>query len=230
MIMIDLTLPAYDSNNLSLGVGVAYSNNGAVSYTNYGTDALSGVENYYIKTNNGGWLNQNSITLSAEDSYAVLSYVADRAGNSSSTNSNMIIIDLTAPDTNMVDKIGPVISATNYTVNLNTTDNLTGWTIHWSTNRGSATNVDQSTTGSLNITFADTWNTNWYLVTFAVDGVGNTNDHHTNTYEIYTNAPTLSYTPDGGATLFSNIAFDVTVNVSGTGSIGITEIYTNAGL
>ena len=40
----------------------------------------------------------------------------------------------------------------------------------------------------------------------------------------------LSYTPDGATTFFSNVTFNVTVNVSGAGSVGITEIYTNEAL
>ena len=36
--------------------------------------------------------------MSAEGIYAVLSYVMDIAGNSSTTNSNLIVVDLTEPD------------------------------------------------------------------------------------------------------------------------------------
>ena len=145
------------------------------------------------------------------------------------TNSNMVIVDLSAPDTSMAIPAGPQGSATNYTVTLGTTDNLTGWTIYWSTNRGNAAIVDQSTTASNNITFYTNENTNWYLLCFAVDGVGNTNGWQTNIYIINTNAPTVSYSPSGVSTFFTNVTLTVQVSVSGGADVnGITKIYTNS--
>ena len=51
--VIETIAPSYESNNLSLGANIGYTNNSAVSYTNYATDDLSGVESYRIRTNNG---------------------------------------------------------------------------------------------------------------------------------------------------------------------------------
>jgi len=221
----DTTAPT--NTSITINSGASYTNSTTVTVTLSATDSV-GVTGYYLSTSSStpvatasGWNSVTSTTsYSGSASYpltrgdenkTIYAWFKDAAGNVSSTASDSIILDTTAPIVTITSPTsGDTYTATGSTVSMsgNASDSLSGISsVTWSNDKGGRGDASGTTYWSVsNISLSSGDNK---ITVTAKDNVGNT----------ATDTITVTYTAGTAPTVKTGSATNVTANsatLSGT--------------
>ena len=215
------------SGSISINNGASYTNSTTVTVTLSATDTV-GVTGYYLSTSSStpvasasGWNSVTSTTsyagsvsyslVSGDENKTIYAWFKDFSGNVSSTASDSIILDTTAPIVTITSPTsGDTYTATGSTVSLsgNASDSLSGVnSVTWSNDKGGSGDASGTTYWSVsNISLSSGDNK---ITVTAKDNVGNTS----------TDTITVTYTASTAPTVKTGSATNVTTNsatLSGT--------------
>ncbi len=221
-IILDMTAP---SGTIMINGGAAYTNSTSVSLSLSASDGGSGVYQMRFSNDNSSWSaweaygTSKSWTLTSGDgTKTVYVQYRDNALNVSSSFSDTIILDMTAPSgTIMINGGAAYTNSTSVSLSLSASDGLSGvYQMRFSNDNATWSSWEAYGT-SKNWTLASGDGTKTVYVQFS-DNAGNISSSFNDTIYLDTTAPSGSILINSGAAYTNSTAVNLTLSASDSGS------------